>query len=151
MPITISYYNKIPYRTKQWKNINTTGQPGTILNFRDFPILCKDVKKIFLLNLNSWPHDSSLGRGRRELSPRGKAAEGLVGRDDTSRAWMLQAPGLQRRKACRGWRLEEDLVASAPARGVEGEQREGRREIRPGKRSQPDGKKLRQGRGEGPG
>ena len=98
----------IKFQTEQSleRNTSTTGQPGATLNFRDFPMLSKDVKKIIVWNLNSWPHDSFLGRGRRELSPWGKATEEL----------MLQAPGLQGRENLPGWRLEEEFLVSAPAR-----------------------------------
>ena len=95
------------------------------------------MKKIIFKNLNSWPHDSSLGRGRRELSSWGKATDGQ----------MLQAPGLQGRENLPGWRLEEEFLVSAPARRGERGQRTERKEKRPGKKSQPDGGKLSPGRG----
>ena len=41
-----------------------------------------------------------MGRGRRELSPWGKATE----------EQMLQAPGLQGRENLPGWRLEEEFL-----------------------------------------
>ena len=64
------------------------------------------MKKIIFKNLNSWPHNSFLGRGRRELSPWGKATE----------EQLLQAPGLQGRENLPGWRLEEEFLVSAPER-----------------------------------
>ena len=64
------------------------------------------MKKIIFKNLNSWPHDSSLGRGRRELSSWRKATE----------EQMLQASGLQGRENLPGLRLEEEFLVSAPAR-----------------------------------
>lgn len=40
MPITVSYYKKIPYKTKQLKNMDTTVHPGTILiKLQRFPHL----------------------------------------------------------------------------------------------------------------
>ena len=61
---------------------------------------------------------------------------------------MLQAPGLQERENLPGWRLEEEFLVSAPARSRGGgEQRAERKEIRPRKKSQPDGGKLSPGRG----
>ena len=40
----------IKFQTEQSleRNTSTTGQPGATLNFRDFPMLSKDVKKIIV-------------------------------------------------------------------------------------------------------